>query len=221
MRSSAVNAPAPGVVPSAEDLQPLLEALKSIAAAFKADDVPFALAGSYAVYARGGARSLHDVDFVVPVDALPAAISALERRGFRVAQPPEDWLVKAFVGDLVIDVIHELAMGPVDAEILARADELRVESVLMPVLAATDLLVAKLRALWEHSCDLEPVLAVARTLREQVDMATVEAACVDHPYAEAGLFLIRRLGIVQDGTRPAEETAGGQGERPTRQGAGT
>jgi len=209
MRSTAVNGPVPSVVPSADDLQPLLEALKSIAAALKADGVPFALAGSYAVYARGGARSLHDVDFVVPEDAVPAAISSLEHRGFRIQQPPEDWLFKAFVGDLCIDVIHTLANGPVDAAMLGRAEELRVESVLMPVLSATDLLVAKLRALWEHSCDLEPVLAIARTLREQIDVPTVETACQGHPYAEAGLFLVRRLGIIdrnhgEEGDQPDE-----------------
>jgi hypothetical protein len=198
MRSTAVNVSGPAVVPSAQDLQPLLEALKSIAAAMKADGVPFALAGSYAVYARGGARSLHDVDFVVPADAVPAAVASLEHRGFRIVQPPEDWLVKAFVGDLCIDVIHTLSHGPVDQGMLDRADELPVESVVMPVLAATDLLIAKLRALWEHSCDLEPVLALARTLREQIDFATVAAAAEGHPYAETGLFLIGRLGLVQE-----------------------
>ena len=207
MRSTAVNAFG-SHEGAQEDLQPMLEALKEIAAALKADGVPFALAGSYAVYARGGARSLHDVDFVVPAGAIPAATSSLERRGFRVEQPPEDWLVKAYNDDLAIDVIHELAHGPVDDAMLARADELRVESVLMPVLAATDLLVAKLRALAEHACDLEPVLAVARTLREQVDVAEVDAACAGHPYAEAAMFLVRRLGIVPGDIEGAEERGG-------------
>jgi hypothetical protein len=74
------------------------------------------------------------------------------------------------------------------------------------VLSATDLLVAKLRALWEHSCDLEPVLAIARTLREQIDVPTVDAACEGHPYAEAGLFLVRRLGIIdQNHTEEGDE----------------
>jgi hypothetical protein len=203
VRSTAINASV-----AHDDLRPMLEALKAIAAALKADGVPFALAGSYAVYARGGPRSLHDVDFVVPEEAVPAATSSLERRGFRIEQPPEDWLVKAWTGDLYIDVIHTLANGPVDGPMLARTDELRVESVLMPVLSATDLLVTKLAALGEHSCDLEPVLGIARTLREQVDMAVVDAACAGHPYAEAGLFLIRRLGIVpahKDGP-PRSET---------------
>jgi hypothetical protein len=201
VRSTAVTAP-PAHGRTHEDPQRILEALKAIAAALKADGVPFALAGSYAVYARGGAHSLHDVDFAVPADAIPAATSSLERRGFRVEQPPEDWLVKAFQtdrgDDLCVDVIHTLAHGRVDADMLARADALPVESVIMPVLSATDLLVAKLHALSEHSCDLEPVLAVARTLREQVDVAGVDAACAGHPYAEAALFLVRRLGIFDD-----------------------
>ena len=212
MRSTAVNTPPAFGSQAHEDLRPMLEALKEIAAALKADGVPFALAGSYAVYARGGARSLHDVDFVVPAGAIPAATSSLERRGFRIEQPPEDWLVKAYSGgDLAVDVIHQLAHGPVDDAMLARADELRVESVLMPVLAATDLLVAKLRALAEHACDLEPVLAVARTLREQVDVAEVDAACDGHPYAEAAMFLVRRLGIVPHAVEKDIEGADGRG----------
>ena len=209
MRSTAVSS-SPSTGKTHEDLLPMLEALKAIAAALKADGVPFALAGSYAGYARGGAHSLHDVDFAVPAEAIPAATSSLERRGFRVEQPPEDWLVKAYhdeSGGLCVDVIHTLAHGPVDAAMLARADELPVESVLMPVLAATDLLVAKLRALSEHSCDLEPVLAVARTLREQIDVAEVDAACAGHPFAEAAMFLVRRLGIVGEPAGAGERGA--------------
>ena len=43
-----------------------------------------------------------------------------------------------------------------------------------------------------------PALAVARSLREQVDTRIVRDACRDHPYAEAALFLIRRLDILPD-----------------------
>lgn len=195
MSSTAVTSTSGAAI---DQVQPLLEALKAIGATLKAEGVPFALAGSYAVYARGGARSLHDVDFVVPLDAIPAATDALEQRGFRVEQPPEDWLVKVYRDDLFIDVIHCLSSGDVTPELLSRADELPVESVLMPVLSATDLLLGKLMALSEHSCDLEPVLAVARSLREQIDVAHVRERCAGHPYAEAGLFLIRRLAILPD-----------------------
>lgn len=192
------------------DIQPLLEALKTIASALKADGVPFALAGSYAVYARGGPRSLHDVDFVVPEHAIPAASASLQARGLRIEQPPEDWLVKAYQDDLCIDLIHTLAAGPVDDAILGRCDELPVESVRMPVLSATDLLIGKLSALSEHSCDLEPVLVVARSLREQIDLSLVRQAVDGHPYAEAGLFLIGRLDIFPrlDLTRPVAGVPG-------------
>lgn len=182
-----------------DEVQPLLEALKTIAASLKADGVPFALAGSYAVYARGGARSLHDVDFVVQHQSVPAVTSSLESRGLKVVQPPEDWLIKAYQDDVCIDVIHTLAAGPVDQAMLDRAEEMPVESVRMPVLSATDLLVGKMRALSEHACNLEPVLAVARTLREQLDQPTVLDAIRGHPYAEAAMFLIWRLGILPEG----------------------
>jgi hypothetical protein len=184
----------------ADEVQPLLEALKTIAASLKADGVPFALAGSYAVYARGGARSLHDVDFVVLQHSVAAVTSSLESRGLKVIQPPEDWLIKAYHDGVCIDVIHTLAAGPVDQAMLDRADEMPVESVRMPVLSATDLLIGKLRALSEHACNLEPVLAVARTLREQLDQPTVLDATRGHPYAEAAMFLIWRLGILPEVT---------------------
>ena len=42
------------------------EALKRSASALKADGVPFALAGSYALWVHGAPESTHDVDLVVP-----------------------------------------------------------------------------------------------------------------------------------------------------------
>src|SRR5690348_10089175 len=50
------------IVTRAED-QELIEALKRGASVLKAADIPFALAGGFAVYAHGGASSDHDVDF--------------------------------------------------------------------------------------------------------------------------------------------------------------
>jgi hypothetical protein len=178
------------------DVQPLLEALKTVASAFKADRVPFALAGQYAVYARGGQSSRHDVDFVIPPTALPAATAALQARGLEVFQPPEDWLAKVMVEDELVDLIHTLASGPVDDELLGRAEALRVESIEMPVLSATDLVIGKLLALSEHACNFEPALAVMRNLREQLDLHVIVAACDGQPFAEAGLYLARRLGVI-------------------------
>lgn len=183
-----------------DDVQPLLEALKTVASAFKADGVPFALAGSYAVYARGGHSSRHDVDFVLPPHAMAAATAAMEARGFDVVQPPEDWLAKVYIDGELVDLIHTLASGPVDDELLTRAETMRVESIEMPVLSATDLVIGKLLALSEHACNLEPALAVMRTLREQLDLSVVDRSCAHSPFAQACLSLARDLGVLPGGT---------------------
>lgn len=193
---------------SAINVQSLLEALKSVAVALKESGVPFALAGGFAVYARGGEGREHDVDFVVMEKDVAAARQALERRGIHVFDPPEDWLFKARYDDQPVDIIFRLANGPVDKDLLDRADELSVESVRMPVLSATDLLTSRLLALTEHHCDLGPPLIVIRSLREQLDIALVEAQCAGHPFAEAALYLARRLDVLP----PSD--GGGKEERP-------
>ena len=174
----------------------LVAALKAVASALKADGVPFALAGGYAVYARGGHEKFHDVDFAVPLPAVPAAVGALERRGHAVTQPPEDWLVKVEVEGHCVDLIHHLSGVDVDDGLLARAELLSVAAIHMPVLSATDLVVSKLHSLTEHHCDLEPVLSVLRSVREQVDAERVVRACAGQPFAEACLFLADRLGLL-------------------------
>lgn len=175
----------------------LLDVLKTVAAVLKADGVPFALAGGFAVYARGGRESLHDVDFVVPTDAVAAARGSLEQRGLSVVQPPEDWLVKVWVDGVCVDLIQRLSGVQVDDALLARADTLSVGAIDMPVISATDLVVSKLHSLSEHHCDLEPVIATIRSLREQLDLAVIDRECAGHPFAETALFLCRRLGILR------------------------
>jgi hypothetical protein len=192
------------VEPVESDPRALLEALKAVAVVLKKDDIRFALAGGFAVYARGGQDSRNDVDFVLHPDDVPAAKDALERAGITVLQPPEDWLFKARSDDAPVDLIHQLTMGDIDDDLLSRSDELSVDSVHMPVLSATDLLIAKLQSLSEHNCDLEPALALMRSLREQLDVELVTQACRDHPFAEATLYLARRLAVLRDDSNPQE-----------------
>ncbi|MFP5347330.1 MAG: hypothetical protein ACLGIA_09895, partial [Actinomycetes bacterium] len=135
------------------------------------------------------------------------ARQALESRGIAVLDPPEDWLFKARVDSAQVDVIFRLASGPVDDALLARCEERSVDSVRMPVISATDLLVSKLHALTEHSCDFGPVLAVMRSLREQLDLPLVERSSEGIPFAEAALFLARGLRILPGGEQPAEPAA--------------
>lgn len=175
----------------------LREALKAAAVALKHGEVPFALGGGYAAWARGGPEPDHDVDFLVAAADVERARQVLADAGLRVEQPPEDWLFKVFWGDALVDVIHHLGGDPLQAADLDRAEDLEVLSVLMPVITATELLRQKLRALDEHDCDFARLLPVARALREQVDWPEVRRATGSNPFAAAFLVLLELLGVAE------------------------
>ncbi|AYC36576.1 nucleotidyltransferase domain-containing protein [Streptomyces griseorubiginosus] len=188
--------------------QAILEAAKQVGAILKREGHAFALAGSVAVYAHGGSQNLqHDVDFaILPEDAQSVA-DTLREAGLQVRTPPEDWLLKADCLGQQVDLIFELAHQPVTRELLARADELSVDSVFMPVLSPTDLLHSLLSAFSEHHCDFGAVLPIARTLREKVDWDAVRRGCGDAPMPDAFFYFLERLGVIesQDRTAMSEE----------------
>src|SRR4051794_12216904 len=164
----------------------LLGAVKRGAAVLRDARIPHALGGSFAVYARGGPwpRS-HDVDFLIRDSDVAAALEAFTEAGMRCELPPEGWLAKAYDGDAQIDLIHHPSGHAVDDAMLARAEELEVESVATPVADATDLIVLKLMSLSEHYCDLAIVVPLIRAVREQVDWDRVAKETDASPFAEA------------------------------------
>src|SRR3954451_17415730 len=104
-------------------------AMKRVAVALKESGVPFALAGGYAAFARGGPESDHDVDFYLREEDVQAAEKALDNAGLRGEYPPEDWLVKVYDGEAMVDLIHSPTDLKVTTELLDRADEIAVDSV--------------------------------------------------------------------------------------------
>ena len=119
---------------SEESRDGLREALKRTAVALKESGVPFALAGGYAAWARGGPEPEHDVDFAIAEADAAAVADSLAERDLRVVQPPEDWLFKVYTDDAMVDILYRLSGSVVERETLERADELEVLSVRMPVL---------------------------------------------------------------------------------------
>lgn len=182
-----------------DDKRNMREALKRVAVVLKEADLPFALAGGYALYARGGPESDHDVDFYLPEEALGRAEKALTEAGLTVEHPPEDWLVKVCSDDAMVDLIFRPTAMPVTTEMIDRSEAMEVESVEMPVLAATDLVASKLLAMDEHYCDFGQMLPFARSLREQVDWADVAVRTRDNAFARAFLQLARDLDIAPNG----------------------
>ncbi len=176
----------------------LLRTVARAADVLRAADIPFALTGGCAVYARGGPASDHDVDLLVRQCDVPAATRALVRAGMRAAETPLDWLSKVYDGDVLVDLLFSPNHRPVTDEVLARAEPMRVGATKLPVAQATDLLVDRLLLFGPHRCDFTAVLPIAQALREQIDWPRVAEAASESPYAQAFVFLVRRLGLVTD-----------------------
>jgi hypothetical protein len=181
-----------GYLPGVE----LLPTLKKAAAALERERVPYLLGGSLACWARGGPAVAGDLDFMVkPADA-ERALAALVGVGMREERPPEQWLLKAWDGEHMVDLIFEAAGLPITDEVFARGNRLSVGAMSMPVMALEDVLTTKLTAMNERSLDYEHVVQIARSLREQIDWDAVRDRTADSPYAAPFFTLVDRLGIV-------------------------
>ncbi len=191
----------------ASELDGMLDALRSAVATLREAEIPFLLGGSFAAWARGGPPPRKDLDLMVrPADA-ERALDALAAAGMRPERPPEEWLLKAWCGPVLIDLIFCPAGVELDDATFERADLLPVMAVSTPVMAIDDVLVTKLCALGEHALDFTSLLGIARALREQVDWRSLEARTAQSPYARAFFTLVRELGVA-----PARPT--GAGEAP-------
>ena len=156
----------------ASDEQPFAEiehALKRAAAALREADVPFLLGGSLASWARGGPETRHDLDLMIKPEDVERSLEALTEAGMRPERPPEDWLVKAWDGDTLVDLIYCPKGLPMDDEVIARGEELSVLGMEIRVMALEDVMATKLMAITEHSLRYEGLLQIARALREQID----------------------------------------------------
>ncbi len=183
------------------DPEPLVAAMKQAAAALRDEGIRFALAGGLAIWARGGPATDHDVDLLVKPEDAERAHQALTKAGLRPEVPPEDWLLKAYHEDTLVDLIFRPSGGEVTDEVLDRAEEREVMAMRLPVTSIEDVLITKLLALTEQQPDYGSVLEVARTLREQIRWEEVRERTADSPFAKAFFTLIEELGILPESAR--------------------
>jgi hypothetical protein len=181
--------------------------LKKAAAALGGADVPFLLGGSLASWARGGPETRHDLDLMIKRDDVERALAALTEAGMRADDPPEEWLVKAWDGDVLVDLVFSPKGLPIDDAVIARGDEMSVLSMEMRVMAIEDVMITKLMSITEHSIRYEGLLAIARALREQIDWAQVRSATSSSPFARAFFVLLEGLEILPPQPVPARSGA--------------
>jgi Uncharacterised nucleotidyltransferase len=180
---------------SAASVEALAESLKRAASALEAQGVPYLLGGGLGCWARGGPPSSNDIDLMIEPAQAEKALEALAGAGMRTEKPPEQWLFKAWDGEVLIDLIFKPAGLRITAEVLARGEELSVAAMYVCVMALEDILVTKLFALDEHSADYRSLLQIGRALREQIDWSALRERTASSPFARAFFALADGLGI--------------------------
>ena len=202
-RVGAAGCGYPGAMPPQQG-EHLIDALKRVAAVLRDAKIEFALGGGMAAWALGGPPTEHDVDLAIRERDVEVVLRALAEAGLPTEEPPEGWLVKTWVDGVLVDLIFRPSGLVVDDEFLASCDELSVAAVTMRVMPASDIMRTKLLALSEHNLDLEPLLAYARSLREQIDWDELASSVQDSPFACAFLALTIALDVAPAVGLPSE-----------------
>lgn len=178
----------------------LTQTLRFAASTLRESGVPFVLGGSLAVWARGGPTPQNDLDLMFAPGDVERALEVLARAGLRPERPPEEWLLKAWHGPVMIDLIFHPAGLEIDREFIDRADVISVAAVAMPVMSIEDVLATKLTALTERTLDYSAMLAMARAVREQIDWPRLKALTIGSPLARPFFTLVEELGIAPTAT---------------------
>lgn len=170
--------------------------LKKAAAALREADVPFALAGGLAAWAQGSVEPRDDdIDLYVKPEDAERGLAALAAAGMRPSHPPEEWLVKAHDGRVLVDLIFGPTGTVVDDDFLAGCEVMQVQSVSMRVVPVQVVLATQLLAQTQHHIDFEGLLELTRAVREQIDWDWLRDHAKPSPFARAFIYLAEELGI--------------------------
>ncbi|MFN2627119.1 MAG: nucleotidyltransferase [Gaiellaceae bacterium] len=175
----------------------IVAAMKDAAGVLQQRGIPFILGGGMAAWARGGPKTEHDVDFMIREADLGEAVAAFESAGYRSERPPEGWLHKVWVDDVLVDLIFDPSGGPVTNETFGRAELIEVVSLRIQVASLEDVMTQKLLALTEQEPDYSSVLEIARALREQIDWQTVRKRTESSAFAKGFFTIVEDLDVVE------------------------
>jgi nucleotidyltransferase DUF2204 len=179
----------------------ICDTLRVVVGALDEAEVPFLLGGSMACWVHGSPPPTKDLDLALRPGDAERALAALEAAGLRPEHPPEGWLVKAWHGEVCVDLIFEPLGVEVTSALIEAAPVRGVVGLRLPVMSLEDVITSKLLALDEHHLDFEYLLAITRPIREQVDWDEVQRRTAQSPYAAAFLVLLERLDVLPE--RPA------------------
>ena len=145
--------------------------------------VPYLVAGAMAVYYYTGSwRNTKDFDiFVVPEDRA-AALRALADAGYRTEVVVDAWLAKAFMGDMMVDVISGSGnyLAPVTRQWLDRSEPVTLLDLPSRMISITDMIWSKAYVAGHERFDGADICHLIYRAPEKIDWQLLLRECGDH-----------------------------------------
>ncbi|HEX2058048.1 MAG TPA: nucleotidyltransferase [Actinomycetota bacterium] len=131
-----------GIKREADDDEGFRAVLCDVVETVEGEDIPYLAIGGLASATYGRPRPTKDIDvFVKPEDA-ERCVKALEAAGFTTEETKEDWLLKAYKNDVLVDVIFRIHNSIyLDDDMTARARRHEVKGTTVKVVPAEDFIV--------------------------------------------------------------------------------
>jgi hypothetical protein len=167
----------PDLVPEA------LECYRGVLGALGEAQIPYAVAGAFALHKHTGIwRNTKDLDVVLEAASVPRALSSLERIGFKTHIQDPVWLAKAARGEYFVDLITALgnAVLIVDKSWLDRAEAYTILDVSCPVLAAEEIIASKLFVSRRERFDGADVAHLIRACGSRLDWGRLQQLLTGH-----------------------------------------
>lgn len=160
-----------------------LECYRGVLGLLAQSQIPYAVAGAFALHMHTGIwRETKDLDIVLEANAVPAALTQLERAGFETRIEDPVRLAKAFRGDHFVDLITALgnAVLVVDASWIERATPYEVLGVSCRVLSAEEMIASKIFISRRERFDGADVAHLIRACGARLDWARVQHLLEPH-----------------------------------------
>lgn len=148
-------------------------------------EIPFILAGAFALYAYTGIRrNTKDLDVFLPSEHVEPALSALEEEGFRTEVRDGLWLAKAHKGPYFVDLIFSMPNKEVriDMDWIRRSGRVEIFGMSIPMISLEELILSKIYVARMDRFDGADIAHLIRGSQGRVDWTRIlRALGVDQP----------------------------------------
>jgi predicted nucleotidyltransferase len=131
-----------GITRQADDDETFGTVLGEVVRAVEDEGLTYVAIGGLASAVFGRPRPTKDVDLFVRPDDAERCLKTLGSAGFRTEDPKEDWLLKAYKDEVLVDVIFRIHSSIyLDDDMIARAQRHEIKGTALKVVPPEDFIV--------------------------------------------------------------------------------